>query len=455
MISRATPGPFDRVGPSQSTLRVIIGPTALAEATPSDLDLMAAVAAFRFVDMVFVPCDDVSRAALARVQVAIAEIELRRTDYVFEYPNGSCSLTSTYVVDDTYKRQQSGPPNAWIDHMLADHAEPFDVVVASPASIQASAKPTGRGRLCTLREFWRRARLFGVASGDFRVLPNFRVNEGMYYLYRLYLTFPEAQRAWIVVATCRMNRSGNELQAHVGSLRARLDFLERASDQVCIECLRTSNNDTEARALYSLAYLIILASAALENLASIVRNLHALQSLTPYQTTLRLVGANKRHSELTKALRVANPALHNYLVSNVGRGSIDGIVEIRDQLQHRLFPVPIGRISGLTNRREPGHVQVPDHAIASLAKASRVPIEIETFPPSPGQVLVDPYSFALAVVEVTARLVNDILPLLPWSTIVAAATQREQEHVRATLSKFDQGVGHFLDWGVEPPLFPF
>ena len=66
---------------------------------------------------------------------------------------------------------------------------------------------------------------------------------------------------------------------------------------------------------------------------------------------------------------------------------------------------------------------------------------------------VDPHRLVSRSVSITAEVVNHLLELFDWESLISDLPPELNSKIRESWAKFDSGVGHFLGWGVEPVYF--
>jgi hypothetical protein len=434
--------PFDRIAPAVGVIRIIVGPTAIGALSNEELRHLVRIADLAVAEMVFVPGSAESRQILIDSGSRLATIEPHDKFFVLRGDHWNALLGGRRLVEG----HALTVPSAWMDLLLALCARRFDLVVASEESIRELPASVDPQRVCAVPELLRRLRLFAIANRCFEVEPGFQTDEWLYYHYRLRVTFPAVQAAWSTIIHQLSQPLAKALEDRVASLQKRLGFMTRASDEVCIEGLRSPHVNVEERCLYSLGYLTMLSTGALEDIAWIVQRFFDLK-LGRMETTFRLP-LNGR-SRMLKALQAASPELATFLASPAVAGAVRGLYSIRDQLQHRTFPQPVAVLA--RQRRELGRVVLSASAVEPIATLVGRTIEARAHGRGADEQLVDPYALALGIMDLVRHLTSSVISRLPWDRLSEQAYGEEAKEFGG-LQESPQDVGQDL-FGAEPLLF--
>ncbi len=85
------------------------------------------------------------------------------------------------------------------------------------------------------------------------------------------------QKLWSIAVKSNMVNGEVKIFEMSSSLSTRLEYYVRTYDKFCIECLKTSNNDTSVYMHYYFNYMIILITGTFDNLAWIISELYDLK----------------------------------------------------------------------------------------------------------------------------------------------------------------------------------
>ncbi len=250
--------------------------------------------------------------------------------------------------------------------------------------------------------------------------------------------FPDFRRAWFF--------GGGRRERRLSGLARRLDFLCRTTDAAEIASLKTANNDTEARALFHLAFQYMLATGAFDDLAALADDVYSL-NLRKHERTLRL--PRKGESRAMKLIGQHNSSLAEFVSSDRTTKAIESFYPIRDALQHREFPYTVAMASS-RSARLPSVLAVPRKAVEELAEAVQ-----DASPP------IRPWidDEGLATVDLTwlARRPPERSPASSTASCSMShrdmATEPSRREGDVLWERFSAGPASFLGWGGEPVFF--
>ncbi|MBE7122994.1 hypothetical protein [Bacillus cereus] len=270
-----------------------------------------------------------------------------------------------------------------------------------------------KGQDVTLQEVLNYVRVLLVNYGIFKVFPNYTVNEGLYYRYRIQKVFPMYQRAWGIV--CANRREGKVFE-QLDSLSRRLEFLLRAQDKVQFFELKTVNNDTQDIVLYHLAYFIILITGVFDDLAWIIHSLYSFKLDNKHQIKLRMDFDENRNqfkdNKFFNELSNSNRKLFMFLRKPDIQSFINWVYPFRDTIQHREFLHGI-RYSNANEDFEGSLFSIPNEALEKV-KLFNINLSewgIEEFPHSS---FFNAYVFVENALEKLSFIVNNSLDLIDW-----------------------------------------
>lgn len=431
---RARANAFDRSRPVDVRLVVLIGPSVLDNADDNLIEYVAELAAFEGIEIWALSTDPDRRRELAERDVQTGFIREDDSYYSFHTPGRSHLLPTSGHVQLRYREHAAGSLNWWQEQVILDFDDGVDLVVGDPTAIAAMRKSPRSDDYVTLSEAEQRIRLFLVSRERPQILPRYFVNEGFYFLIRVRMMCPELAKAYVRLQTARDTEASGDIATQLQSLLTRLEFLLEATDRTLIECLKSPNNDTESRALYHLSYQLVLAAAVLEDLAWLLAFHYGL-ALRRMSVTLRRTA--RGWSDLVKTLESTAPMVFSVLVDVDAQEFLFGIFEIRDQIQHRDHPQPIGHeIHGVGRAR--GHIELPRDPVVAVGKWAGVPIRVFEGLPGRTSALIDPYTLALGVQRGMAKMVNSLLSAIPWSQKFVTLESEQRATVIASHDRWNQ-----------------
>jgi hypothetical protein len=443
---------FDRTERSDVVLRVVVGPTVADFASPAQREILTDVNGFEGIKLVIVSAGGETLREFAGAEFLTGVVENENHNYILREPRRLRSLMSEVMVKMWYQEPSLAPADAWLEHVVVNHDSDTDLVVGSTDAVRCLARHEGTTEYCDFEDFVRRVRFFLLATHRTQVGPRHFVNEGLYFLYRMRVLFPELAKAQVRLHTARTTSASGDLQESEQSLIQRLEFFVEACERACIEGLKTQNRDTESRALYHLNYLCVLATAALEDLARILCYHCGLSFKDKQGLTLRRRG-NGRESELTAALRIHLPSAYAVLSDQAVVDFIAALFSLRDAIQHREHPqVLISSLAGSLPR--PDAILLPAACMPPIETYSRRPISTQNWKRliQEGKTLAGSYSLALAVHYGTVRLINGLLASIRWSDGFSSSSDTAKARAWKDHSRWDQGVAPVLNIAHSSPL---
>lgn len=447
MNPRRDGSPFDAPTEVPPPVSVAVGPAALAEASDAHLERLSEVSQFSFIDLHPIALDSNGESRLRRYGLSPTTLAHTNGYVSLSYEHGGMLLAPeerlTALVQGGLSKADA------IECLLAGSNRLFDFCALSPRPDHQAFGCQEPWRLCDLTSLFTRLRLCLVCSRHFLVRPQFRINKGFYYLYRMHRCFPEFQPAWIIVSIAGEQLLPPGLHDQTISLGLRLQHLVRAIDESLIAALRTPGNDTEADYLYHLSNLVLLISGAYDDIAWLICHSYRL-SLKGQSVTLKL--DRQGHSRLLNAVRAANPTLVAHLSAADTRERIESIYPLRDRLQHREFLRTVS--TGIASTRTGGLVSGPANGFKRLARATFPPQRpFQQLPGVDDEILADPEWLAEALLQAASHVVNGTLRLLPWDSALTSLSAGAQQRARDATSQFRAAASRYLHLGDEPALF--
>lgn len=295
-----------------------------------------------------------------------------------------------------------------------------------------------------IEDVFEKLRILLVNGGVFFVSPNYRVGEWLYYLYRYKKLFSNFQLAWSISMYAQQIQDDNieSLNRQLKSLSQRLNLICRASDKAMYFSLKTPSHDTTDEVLYHLSYLVLLITGTFDDLAWIIKYRYSLE-LNDKQIDLR-------YEEFINLLNRSN-YLYDYLENKCTQNKIKLFYPVRNELMHQEF------LSGShTSGGDFGNsimLMFPPETIKKLKNISSDDQAkswgVFEYP----QEAVEPYHFATKAISTITEIVNSVLENLEWEDLLKRLPENKQKSILESQSKFEKGVGHFLDWPQEPDYF--
>jgi len=432
--------PFDRVKPQALQVRAVLGPTAIESLPEEELKTLVQISSFSFLDlMALAPEEDLAQRLEARgFEVGRLNLE---GDNVILVTDHSSSLIGARRTLESYQRAAAGAPSSSaLEYLVCNSPLSLDFLIGSEAAITGQPGEWCDQRYCTVSAFLERLRLLCSAHQQFEVVPEYRVNEGFYYLYRRDLLFPEFRRTWFYARDIAEDR--------LAGLWTRLEFICRTADLAMVAALRTPNNDTDASCVFYLGYQYMLAAGVFDDLAALASTCYSLE-LPRKRITLRRW---KGKSAIAVAVKNHNSLLHDFLEEPATSGAIESFYPIRDRLQHREFPKTMGVITGADSRL-PSLMLAPEVALRDLARSidERNP-PIEIWPEGAGEATVELEWLCSATLRAMVKVVNGYLGRIPWRSLTL--NSGVSEHSGDDFwRRFQRGIGQSLGWDSEPLLF--
>lgn len=437
-MRRGKRNPYDVDLGRDFLIEVWVGPTFFEHATEREYELLAQLARFDFLKLVPIPEDDFTTRRLdaAHIMVSVVrEVE----GHVGLYTSSSAQLLGSSLSLRALQTK-SGSVKLAIEWLCARCDHTFEFLVGSSDAVASPPPGVDPRRYVTLATLLGHLRLLCVAHGQFPVLPQFSVNEGFYYLYRRDFLFPEFRRAWFF---------GRDLaEDRLSGLWRRLEFVCRTYDQAKIETLRTPNNDVDDRCLFFLAFQYVLAAGIFDDLAALANAVYRL-GLPREQITLR--AQKDGSSKVQRAVARHNRALSEFLGQPDIRALIRSFYPIRDRLQHREFPYTVSRAKNRGGQL-PSAVVVPAEVAFDLCTGLGTQALATESWVNADETLIELGSLCDASTEALRRVVNGYLSLIPWQEIGSTGTL-DDPSADEQWTRFNQGIGVYLNWGAEPLLF--
>lgn len=294
-------------------------------------------------------------------------------------------------------------------------------------------------------------RILLINLEHFYIATDYLVDEWYYYLYRSKKLFNEYQFAWSVVVGLSRIKKFEDVFNQFRSLLQRLEFICRATDKTSYYALKPSNSETYSKTLYHFGYLIMLITGVFDDLAWIIQHLYCF-SLEKEYPIIKIKG-NSEQTKFYEQLKSKNIELYSYLIDNYTQNIIKMFYSIRNVLQHREYLDGKCIISGVNSHKN-SVFSIPSCAnkfIDLVSNGNKEDFGVESG--LDGEYYIQPYLFVKKATEKFAEVVNATLSKIEWSEFLEMLTQEEVDKIYASKEKFENGIGKFLGWGVEPIYF--
>jgi hypothetical protein len=192
----------------------------------------------------------------------------------------------------------------------------------------------------------------------------------------------------------------------------------------------------------------MLITGVFDNLANIIAEFYHMEIKGRMTVGLRTpADHDKKTQKFYQLLQSKNGDLYKFLISLDIQSDIGAFYPLRDCLAHRELPTGVHYSKGfemgknvfeLNNETYKRIRQIPDSS---------------KFVDGANPHLLYPLPFIQWAQEVIITLVNHVLYSIDWDSVCATLTQDIQDKIHASDDSFQQGVGQFLGFSVEPLYF--
>jgi len=225
-----------------------------------------------------------------------------------------------------------------------------------------------------------------------------------------------------------------------------LEFICRAYDKIAFFSLKTANHDTQNNQLYHLAYFVMLSTGVFDDLAHIIEEFYHLEIKGRVNVSLRMT-QDKETTKFYQALQSKNSDLYTFLTAVDTQRDINAFYPIRDSLQHR--ELLRGIQYGGSFREGKNLFELSDEAAKSLGTVPDASVCIVRL----HKPCLDPLPFIAWAQKVLIGLVNGVLSSIDWDSVCETLPADIQRKIHESHQSFEQGVGQFLGWPMEPSYF--
>jgi len=263
--------------------------------------------------------------------------------------------------------------------------------------------------------------------------PNFKINEGYYYLMRFKTIFSCYQDPWSIIVHSR--DENKKVFDNMASLSTRLVFICKAYEKTAYFTLLKVNNDTFDNLLYHLGYFIMLCTGAFDDLAWIIMNLYEIR-LSRMQIALK-------QKKFKDKIEMKNPTLFKLLNNEDFITKLESFYPIRDALQHRNF------LSGYTvhGGNETSHMIYLDPEAAKSIDDKY----LRNFHDGNNETIsISPRNLIEIMYERVISIVHQVYACIDWDYYKNKLPDEDKKKVIASTEKFKQGIGDFFDFPGNP-----
>jgi len=269
--------PFDHDTNQRPCLRLLLHSRSLGhQLLANDVHTSALLGLyhFDFIDLLITPTADLAVLRhLANCGVKCAQVECCNDYWILNEPNGQRGIGPIQSNIDYTESVIPKSHVTWLDFIMARNLE-IDYFIVDPEDPFCDSNAS-RDTDVSPEEALARVRILAVNSGLFYVTPDFRVNEGFYFLYRFKKIFRSFQKAY--TTTMFLETIPIAAREQLDSLAQRLEFICRAADNTSYYALKRANNDNQDRALYNAAFLVMLVTGIFDDLAWLIAHMYSMK----------------------------------------------------------------------------------------------------------------------------------------------------------------------------------
>jgi hypothetical protein len=430
---KSSPTPFDRSPEVRPLVKLLVHSRSLSPRFTVGDQLttkLLMLGSFDFVEILATPDDDSAfLTALASFGVEAANVVATEGNWGLKRTHSSRMIGPVQTSIDYSEPVVPGSRVTWLDFIMARNLD-YDYFVVDREDPLFSSSAT-RNNDISVEEAIDRVRLLSVRAGVFCILPNYRVDEGFYYLYRFKKIFGSFQKAYTTAVFGSMT---NHARERLDSLAQRLAFICRAADQASIYSLGRAMHDNQDR---SLAWFI----AEYYNV-----------QFNKMGVSIRKFSDNKPNDRFFIAIQAANSKLYQVLTAASFQTRLNLFYPVRNRLHHGVFINGV-RVMGGTSDDGDKFV-LPQEAISLMEELDGADYRHRWGVTSRiDRNFVDPHRYVSRSVEIAASIVNEFLDAFDWEALIAKLPAEQAIQIRESLERYNTGLGHFLGWSAEPLYF--
>jgi len=444
--------PFDRLPTERPLLKLLLHSNSLRERFLSRDPTAAALLrlqGFDFVQVMVTPTTDLDILEyLKEHDIECPMIERSEDYWVIVEPTSVQGIGPVQPNIDYAAPVTPGSRITWLDFIMARNLD-ADYFVGDPGDAFFASNMRKHNDL-EPDEALNRVRILAANSGIFEIVPNYRANEGFYYLYRFKKVFRSFQKAYTTAVLGGVIPLAAREQLE--SLAQRLEFICRAADHASFFSLRRADNDNQDRMLYHAAYLVMLITGVFDDLAWFLAHMYSV-NVNKMGVGLRCMPTHKVNQQFFAALQAANPSVASFLLLAETQTKLNLFYPVRHRLQHGLF---LEALRYLERGKQIDKILfiVPVESVKLMEQLDGPDYRASWgLYGSAQDAYIDPHRFVSRALEIVASITNDLLDRFDWDEAIKAAPAETERQVRESWSGFEAGVGRFLGWGAEPVYF--
>ena len=440
--------PFDREINTKPVIKILIHSCSLFDYPNPIVERFLQLNEFDYIDIDVTPIDDDTiTKVLKKYNYVIPKYDYGNRSIVMLYPNGFKNATF-FNYDKWNQPTMGGSKITYNDRAMTSN---YDYFVISPKDIYYNSKLRKENEI-TIEDAINFIRILLVNNNILYINKYTKVNEGLYYLYRMKTIFQNYQLPWSIAVHSKNEKiQTSEIFNNLQSLSTRLDFICRAVDKINFYSLKNANNDTFDNALYHLGYFIMLCTGAFDDLAWIINNLYNF-NLHHKELSLRISDPLKL-GKFAKKVQFHNSALYNYLLENKTRNFILSFYPIRDALQHRNFLDGFKILSGgISNNR----FYIDNQTIKLLFEVFDEQSDLKKWgihKTHDDQYSIDCFYYTKEIFTRFSNFINNTLYLLNWEDYLNLLSEDSKTKIITSQEKFKNGFWQVLGFENEPLYF--